>query len=136
MRISRLVPLLGLGVVWSCASVPRPPRGQVLPVAVDVRCTGPNVVFSVSPWHLELAAGDEVVWQLADATQNIEIRKRQSAWPFDDNKYTGTQADPPTGKAMKGGQNGKSFRYSIVVNCQGGEGARRVELDPDLYIKR
>ena len=136
MRIRPLVPLAGLVAAWSCASLPAPPRGQTLPVAVNVQCTGADVVFSVRPWHLELAEGDEVVWQLADATQTIEIRKRQSAWPFDDNKYTGTTASPPTGKAMKGGQKGKSFRYSIVVNCQGGEGARRVELDPDLYIKR
>jgi hypothetical protein len=135
MRIGRFVLLVGLGVVWSCAP-PRPPVGQTLPVRVNVDCSGPNVVFSVSPWRLELASGDEVVWQLADASQTIEIRKRQSGWPFDNNKYTGSQADPPTGKAMKGGQNGKTFRYAIAVNCQGGEGARRVELDPDLYIRR
>lgn len=136
MTFRPLVPLVGLVAVVSCASLPHPPRGQTLPVAVSVQCAAADVVFSVRPWRLELAEGDEVVWQLADATQTIEIRKRQSSWPFDDNKYTGTQADPATAKTMKGGQKGKTFRYSIAVNCQGGEGPRRVELDPDMYIKR
>jgi len=105
-------------------------------VAVNVDCTGNDVSFVVRPWHLELDEGDEVTWQLANATQTIEIRKRQSAWPFNANKFTGTQADPPTARAMKPGQRGKSFRYSIAVTCQGAEGARTVELDPDMYIKR
>jgi hypothetical protein len=136
MLIHRVIPFAGLAALWACASPPSPPRGQNLPVAVDVRCTGPDVVFSVSPWHLELAEGDEVTWRLADPAQTIEIRKRQSAWPFDRNRFSGTQADPPVGEAMKGGQRGKTFRYAIVVTCQGGEGARTVELDPDMYIKR
>jgi hypothetical protein len=94
------------------------------------------VVFSVTPWRLELASGDEVTWQLADASQTMEIRKRQSAWPFNVNKFNGNQADPPSSRGMKAGQQGKTFRYLISVACQGGEGPRRVELDPDLYIRR
>lgn len=136
MRIGPLVPFVGFVTVWSCATAPAPSTGATVPVAVDVKCTGPNVVFSVSPWRLELAEGDAVVWQLTDPAQTIEIRKRQSAWPFNSNRFTGTQADPPTGQAMKGGQRGKSFRYFIAVGCQGSEGPRRVELDPDMYIKR
>ncbi len=136
MGITRLVPLAGLLILGACRQDPAPPVRQTREVAVDVRCTGLDVSFSVSPWHLELDEGDEVVWRLADASQTIEIRKRQSAWPFSDNRYSGTQADPPTGRAMKGGQRGRTFRYLVAVTCQGGEGARTVELDPDMYIKR
>jgi hypothetical protein len=135
MGIRGLGPLAGLVVVWSCASPPAPPRGATVPVAVDVQCTGADVVFSVSPWHLELTEGDEVVWQLADATQTMEIVKRQSGWPFNDNRFRGNRTDPPTSRGMKGGQKGRTFRYAIAVTCQGSEGARRVELDPDMYIK-
>lgn len=126
--------LLGLAV-WSCAVPPRPPRGQDREVAVDVRCTGEEVAITINPWSSALDEGDEIVWRLADANQTIDIRKKQSAWPFDNNKFNGNRADPPHGRGMKGGQKGKTFRYEIKVTCQAGGGPREVIIDPDMYIK-
>jgi len=69
------------------------------------------------------------------AGQTIEVKKKQSAWPFSDNKFTGNRGDPPRGRGMKGGQKGKRFHYGIVVTCQGPSGPREVIIDPDMYVR-
>jgi hypothetical protein len=135
MPYRRIALLIGLTGLSACAP-PAPPPGPVVPVAVEVTCTGADVDFKVRPWYLELNQGDQVDWLLADPQQSIEIRKASSAWPFQSNKFNGNRADPPTSRAMKGGQGGKHFRYAIAVTCQGPEGPRTVVLDPDMYIKR
>ena len=126
--------LLGLAT-WSCPSPPRPAAGQDREVTVDVRCTGEEVVATVNPWSRSLDEGDAVVWLLVDPSQTIEIKKKQSAWPFSDNKFTGNRGDPPRGRGMKGGQKGKRFHYGIVVTCQGPSGPREVIIDPDMYVR-
>jgi len=126
--------LLGF-VAWACASEP-PPRGPDREVTIQVSCVDEQVSFTVSPWRLELNEGEGAVWTLADATQTIEIQKKQRAWPFSDNKLAGSRADPPHGRAMKGGQKGKSFRYAIAVTCEGSAGAREIVIDPEMYVRR
>jgi hypothetical protein len=129
--------LTGFGIT---NAPPRPvPQARVVPVAVNVQCTGGRVQFDVNPWVVEIRQGDGIDWQLAGnaSSPDIEISPATPGrWPFQGpTTVRGNRGRAAQGRSMKPNQRGQRFKYNIRLSCAGPGGEQyEVIIDPDIKV--
>lgn len=112
-------------------------------VHVRVDClAGGGVSFSLTPWTIEMRAGDSINWNLdsgANVTEMEVITKRPGgAWPFRRKPpYKVTKDRPMGAQALDDAHSGRRYQYAVSAICvRGASEVDSVVIDPDIIIIR
>jgi hypothetical protein len=118
------------------------PQQQEYTVQLDITCPASGAAtVTVNPWRAELGQGQDIGWELRSQAQSDSFAvepKRQGPqyWPYPDTgRHNGTKTDRAPYRGMKPGQQGRAFKYNIVVWCVRQGRVDTVVVDPDIVIR-
>lgn len=124
-------------------------QGAAKTVAVDVRIdclAGRGVSFSLTPWVIEMKAGDSLTWRLdqgANVSEMQVIAKQGKPWPFSSPPPRNATKEKPAGaRALNPnvpppGMERFRYQYAVKAVCdRGAEASDTVIIDPDIIIIR
>jgi hypothetical protein len=104
-------------------------------VTVEDSIHGGPPTWKVDPYHLEIAQGDEVTWDVVWAKctskpgPHIKVHPKTGLWPFDPQPGGVNQTKSGT---MKPNMEGASSKYDIRVHCPGM--GKPIVIDPDMDV--
>ena len=120
-------------------------QGAYRTVNVDVRVeclAGRGVSFSLTPWSIEMAAGDSINWRLEQGANVSEMeviaKGPGNSWPFKKKPpYRSTKSKPAGAQSLDTNQKGRKYRYAVSTVCvRDSVTSDTVIIDPDIIIIR